>query len=152
MVWCVAFGCSNWDKDRKARSVSFHRFPKNPALRKRWVAALKLKDVPNPDTSYICSEHFLESDFKRDLRAEMLGPAGRKRRELLDGAVPSVFCFSDAHVRKRPTSRREHSRVSACRYICLCVHACVTIHLFLFAFVERYCRRHWKSRTHRARA
>ena len=45
MVFCCAFGCSNYDKHRKD-GVSFHRFPKNEELRRRWVAALRLQSLP----------------------------------------------------------------------------------------------------------
>ena len=69
MVWCVAIGCKNSSADRKKRGVSFHRFPKAKGLQKRWVAALKLKRLPErfAETGHVCSEHFVESDFKRDL-------------------------------------------------------------------------------------
>ncbi len=75
MVWCVAYGCKHCGKHRKDRSISFHRFPKDVALRKRWVAALRVKNLPDryAETGYVCSAHFTESDFKRDLRAELLG-------------------------------------------------------------------------------
>ena len=135
MIWCVAYGCKNWDKDRKRRSVSFHRFPKDPRLRNRWVAALKLKNLPEHfgDAGYVCSDHFLAEDFKRDLQAELLG--GRTHHQLKDGAVPSVFSFSKPP-RKPPSSRREHSRVSVFRlfwYGCTdCPWLCTTAMLPAF--------------------
>jgi hypothetical protein len=38
--------------------VSFHRFPKAPELRKRWILECRRKDRVNPDTARICSKHF----------------------------------------------------------------------------------------------
>ena len=114
MVWCVAIGCKNSSADRKKRGVSFHRFPKAKGLQKRWVAALKLKRLPEryAETGYVCSEHFVESDFKRDLRAELMGTP--LRRTLVEEAVPSVFSFKKVSRRKPPSASREHSRVSTC--------------------------------------
>ena len=116
MVWCVAIGCKNSSADRKKRGVSFHRFPKAKGLQKRWVAALKLKRLTEryAETGYVCSEHFVESDFKRDLRAELMGTP--LRRTLVEEAVPSVFSFKKVSRRKPPSASREHSRVSTCMF------------------------------------
>ena len=116
MVWCVAIGCKNSSADRKKRGVSFHRFPKAKGLQKGWVAALKLKRLPEryAETGYVCSEHFVQSDFKRDLRAELMGtPLGRT---LVEEAVPSVLSFKKVSRRKPPSASREHSRVSMFRF------------------------------------
>lgn len=40
------------------------------------------------DYGYICSEHFLKEDFRRDLQGELLGYKGR--RKLKPFAVPSL--------------------------------------------------------------
>ena len=39
------------------------------------MVALKLKQLPErfAETGYVCSEHFTEGDFKRNLRPELLG-------------------------------------------------------------------------------
>ena len=112
MVHCVAFGCSNGEKATKERGVSFHRFPRNDETRRKWVVALKLKKLPPhyDRTGYVCSEHFREEDYQRDLQAELLGT--KKRRVLKEGSVPSVFVFRSAKHRKAPSKARECARVS----------------------------------------
>ena len=116
MVFCNAFGCSNSDKHRKD-GVSFHRFPKDVELRKRWVNALRLVSLPENflQTGRVCSEQFTADDFQRDLQAEMLG--GRGRRQLKPGAVPSVFSFTPEpaakRVRRVAVDRLDRSRVSS---------------------------------------
>ena len=109
MVWCVAYECKNWDKDSKRRSVSLHRFPKDPRLRNRWVTALncKLKNLPEHfgDTGYVCSDHFLTEDFKRDLQAELLG--GRTHHQLKDG---SHLFFLSQSLRESLQVQEENTR------------------------------------------
>ena len=62
--------------------VSFHAIPKNPAVRKAWVAACKRKDSFNPNKSYVCSQHFKEEDIERDLRSELMNKEKKERSEL----------------------------------------------------------------------
>ena len=90
MVFCCAVCCSNWDKQRKD-GVSFHRFPKDDALRRRLVHALRLKSMlaNYEKTGFVCSDHFLPEDLNRDLKAELLGCESRKR--LNSDALRSVF-------------------------------------------------------------
>jgi hypothetical protein len=49
------------------------RFPKNPEIYKKWVQKCRRGDKWNPKTSVICSEHFTQDSFVRDLKAELLG-------------------------------------------------------------------------------
>ena len=40
--------------------MSFHKIPKNPELRKKWVCLLKRKGIRDPGPSHrVCSEHFV---------------------------------------------------------------------------------------------
>ncbi len=68
--------------------VSFHAIPKNPAVRKAWVAACRRKDLFNPNKSYVCSQHFKEEDIERDLKSELMNK--EKKRKIRAGAVPSL--------------------------------------------------------------
>ena len=55
------------------------------------MAALKLRQLPErfAATGYVCSDHFTEGDFKRNLRAELLrSDQVRDQRKLVAGAVP----------------------------------------------------------------
>ena len=40
----------------------FHPLPKDPDVRRQWLAALKLKQPPKPDNFYVCSFHFPERE------------------------------------------------------------------------------------------
>ena len=53
---------------------------------------MKLKNPPFTVNSRICSDHFLQADYQRDFRAELLGIT--PKHKLLPEAVPSVFDFS----------------------------------------------------------
>ena len=78
------------------------------------MVAPKLKQLPErfAETGYVCSEHFTEGDFKRNLRAELLGSERVcARQEVIPGAAPFQFCFSRPE-RKQPSKKREHARVS----------------------------------------
>jgi THAP domain len=79
-IRCAIYGCNN---SRLASKVSgqdliFHVFPKpkdlvSNTMRREWISRCKRQDRFNPDTSRICSAHFVESDYERDLQSELLG-------------------------------------------------------------------------------
>jgi len=60
----------------KYSNISFHEFPhSNPQLLEQWLRRIKRKNFkPARHVSFVCSEHFLESDFKADLTS-------RKKKE-----------------------------------------------------------------------
>jgi hypothetical protein len=65
----------------------YHSFPKDKPIRKKWIVKCKRNDAFNPDFSSICSNHFLPSDYERDLQSELLGlPCKQKLKK---EAVPS---------------------------------------------------------------
>ena len=105
MTNCGAPGCKNRstesttegsDKAKRKQGeinkrMSFHRLPTREdrkLIRAEWLKNIKRQIVPK--TLYICSEHFEESCFKRDLRAELV-PGAKPKRELHDDAVPKIF-------------------------------------------------------------
>ena len=75
MVYCAAIGCANTSNKKggtvgkDGKKVTFHRFPlKDKKLLKEWLIKMKRNDFglpfkPNAD-SKMCSEHFVQSDFK----------------------------------------------------------------------------------------
>lgn len=65
------------------------RFPKNLKLQKEWILKCKRAGKWNPSSSCICSVHFKDDEFIRDLQSELLGYAP-KRRILKPGAIPSL--------------------------------------------------------------
>ena len=76
-VWAITT-CTN-NAGRTCRSISFHTFPRKGDIREQWFAASKRADDFNPDTSRICSEHFVAEDYIRDLKAELLGYTPKKK-------------------------------------------------------------------------
>ncbi len=78
-------------------NVSFHRFPRAPALRMAWLTACKRKDNLNPDTGRVCSQHFKVEDMERDLKYELMNQ--ERRFKLKPGAVPSVALLPSTEVR-----------------------------------------------------
>lgn len=82
----------------------FHcRFPKDEDMRMKWVKACNRVDPDNPmkvlwkpgPGAFICSEHFLSSDYL----------PGASRRKLKPTAIPSVFTFKKKTEESGRTSR-----------------------------------------------
>ncbi|XP_056647325.1 uncharacterized protein LOC130451987 [Diorhabda sublineata] len=110
---CAVYGCGNTYKTRQQEHeyFIFHRFPKakdlvSQTMRKEWILRCKREDKFNPDTSYICSVHFTEKDYERDLQNELLGLPLRKI--LKKTAVPTLGLYS-----KKSTSEASSSSISS---------------------------------------
>ena len=80
--------CDARSSDKKY--ISFHRLPNvnRQEIREKWLNNIKRKVVPN--VMYICSAHFENVCFKRDLKAELI-PGEKPKRELHKDAVPTIF-------------------------------------------------------------
>ncbi|XP_023222091.1 uncharacterized protein LOC111623657 isoform X2 [Centruroides sculpturatus] len=92
---CAVYGCNNnlLAVKAKGESVTFHVFPRQKDLiskriRSEWINRCKRSDKFNPDTSRICSVHFVQSDYERDLQHELLGLPDRKI--LKKTAIPTL--------------------------------------------------------------
>ncbi|XP_028407590.1 THAP domain-containing protein 2-like [Dendronephthya gigantea] len=73
---------------RKNPEMSFHKIPKNPELRKKWVRLLKRKGIRDPGSSHrVCSAHFV---------------GGAKT---YSNNVPTIFATATSKPRKSPTIR-----------------------------------------------
>lgn len=80
---CAAAKCNSRSDNRP--DLSFHKFPKDADLKKKWEIKMRRADVnfKNIANKFCCSAHFLPSDFKQSLTGH--------RRDLKKGAIPSVF-------------------------------------------------------------
>ncbi|CAN7985920.1 unnamed protein product [Ixodes hexagonus] len=99
---CKRYGYAN----KSGRKVSYHKFPTDVAMKKRWIAAIKRDEGPFFSVSKatkVCSEHFVEADFWKG--------AASGRQLLRDTAVPSVFAFQ-----KVKPSRKAPLQRSACAH------------------------------------
>ncbi|XP_052400558.1 THAP domain-containing protein 6 isoform X2 [Carassius gibelio] len=100
---CAAFSCSNRRTiASRGRGITFHKFPKDKDVRKKWEVALKREGFHASDTSVLCSHHFKEGDFDR---------TGQTVR-LRDGVIPSVFSFPVHLQRGRVTSTSRRAEES----------------------------------------
>ncbi|KRT83134.1 hypothetical protein AMK59_3135 [Oryctes borbonicus] len=73
-------------------NITFHRFPKakvSKTARAEWIRRCQRADKFNPDTSQICSIHFCETDYERDLQNELLNLPIKKR--LKKDAIPTLY-------------------------------------------------------------
>jgi len=90
---CAIADCKNSaSRRKKPKDLIFHRFPKPSSLvHSAWINKCKRDDSfsPSPQNSAVCSDHFLHTDYKRDLENELLGLPPRKH--LKPEAIPSVF-------------------------------------------------------------
>lgn len=55
MTKCCVIGCKN---------VGIHKFPKDLLIRKKWIAAVRIKKIVPTRTSRLCRDHFDENDYQ----------------------------------------------------------------------------------------
>ncbi len=83
--YCCIPQCES--NNRQNPELSFHKIPKNPELKKKWMRLLKRKGVREPGPSYrVCSMHFVE---------------GKKR---YTNDIPTIFA-TKSKARKSPSVR-----------------------------------------------
>ncbi|XP_020916612.1 THAP domain-containing protein 1 B-like [Exaiptasia diaphana] len=94
---CCVPMCTNYLK--KNPQLSFHHFPKDSILCKRWIQVIR-RDVGAhfkiTDATYVCSQHFVSNDFRWT----------PNRRCLLPDAIPSVFAWSKTSAPRKPPAKR----------------------------------------------
>ena len=84
--YCCIPQCDS--NSRKNPEISFHKIPKNPELRKKWIRLLKRKGIRDPGSSHrVCSAHFV---------------GGAKT---YSNNVPTIFATNTTKPRKSPTIR-----------------------------------------------
>ena len=70
MPSCIVPRCnSSW----KNSSVKFYKFPRDSALRLRWIHLIGVAASDIKPWSTVCGIHFQETEFERDLCAELTG-------------------------------------------------------------------------------
>ncbi|CAB3238852.1 unnamed protein product [Arctia plantaginis] len=87
MVKCVVQSCKNDTRkhNKQKSNITFHRFPKDPIIMKKWVNALKKSEWEPNIWTRICSLHFAER-FMYETKSGL--------RRLVNNAVPSLFLHS----------------------------------------------------------
>ncbi|XP_065206127.1 zinc finger protein 62 homolog [Planococcus citri] len=86
---CAVSTCRNHNPRTRIfdKSVKYYQFPKVPEIRAKWIAVCQRVDHFPADNSYICSEHFTQNDFHRDLKAELMNLP--PKRNLVSDAIPT---------------------------------------------------------------
>ncbi|XP_020298643.1 uncharacterized protein LOC109862889 isoform X2 [Pseudomyrmex gracilis] len=79
----ICFLCKK--KATKNANFTIHEFPKEVSIRAQWLHACKLSDKDNVTHVYICSDHFIQSDYRHS--TELLV---QKKWLLKPEAVPSI--------------------------------------------------------------
>ncbi|XP_044750960.1 uncharacterized protein LOC123311200 [Coccinella septempunctata] len=71
--------------------ITYHSFPKEPHLRRKWIEATGRTDWEPTNASFICSEHFRESDYEtlRQIHPENDENPTQLKRVLKKTAVPT---------------------------------------------------------------
>lgn len=87
---CCVRSCEADVREARAKGLPLHKFPKDAALRDRWLASggfeASLKPTPG---QIVCHRHFKRADYET---------AARGHKFLLKrGSVPSVFADYDNH-------------------------------------------------------
>lgn len=75
--------------------LSFHTFPKDQELQKRWMAKIKGQNLCITSHTRVCSRHFLSTDL-----IQPTNPDGRRR--LKSGTVPVLFQWNNFTVPSLP--------------------------------------------------
>lgn len=68
-------------------SLSFHEFPKDGKIRRRWIVKVRREDLTIGHHTRVCSRHFLSVDVNK--------PAEGGKRRLIPGAVPVLFLWNN---------------------------------------------------------
>lgn len=83
--------------------LSFHTFPKDQELQKRWMAKIKGQNLTIMRHTRVCSRHFLTTDL-----IEPTTPDGRRR--LRSGTVPVLFQWNNFTLPSLPGTEETNAR------------------------------------------
>ncbi|XP_057671366.1 uncharacterized protein LOC130903164 isoform X1 [Diorhabda carinulata] len=89
MPQCYVSSCSNYyGKTRGNSKIIYHMIPTDTELLSKWIKVCRTGKEPPPPHARVCSEHFSENCYQRDLQHELLGLP--LRRKLKFGAIPDL--------------------------------------------------------------
>lgn len=61
---CCVENCNSSSTRAEDVGVTYHKFPKDKALREKWVSVTQFTHTNTDHYSYVCSRHFCKSDFQ----------------------------------------------------------------------------------------
>ncbi|XP_004833962.1 THAP domain-containing protein 6 isoform X2 [Heterocephalus glaber] len=124
---CSAIGCaSRCLPNSKLKGLTFHAFPTDENVKRKWVLAMKRLDVNSAGMwepkkgDVLCSRHFKKTDFDRSAPNLKLKP----------GVIPSIFdspyhlqdkkeklhCRKNFTLKTLPVTKHNHQLVGASSY------------------------------------
>nr|CAD7424290.1 unnamed protein product [Timema monikensis] len=86
---CSAYNCQ--ERYVKGGDITFHSFPKNEELKRKWVLLTRRQNFIPTQASKLCSKHFTSDCFDNDSQCQ--STTIRKKTKLKQDAVPSIFNF-----------------------------------------------------------
>ncbi|XP_057294637.1 THAP domain-containing protein 2-like [Hydractinia symbiolongicarpus] len=107
MAWCAAVGCTNHTANNPEK-VQFFKLPSNEDTRKKWIHALRRKNLPK--RVFVCLKHFEEKCFDPSWDMQHQIFPRKIPRMLLKNAFPTIFCFQE-----QPKERKASVRRAQCR-------------------------------------
>ena len=83
---CAIKTCKTSNLRKNASSIlpTFHRIPKEPALRRAWLKAIDRKDAFSANAAIVCSCHFTPDSYINSL-LEI------KSKKLKKGSIPTLY-------------------------------------------------------------
>lgn len=117
---CAVATCKSDNQSKTfSKNVMFFRFPTEESLQKVWVNTCKRKDKINIKNARICSQHFSEECYERNLKHELLNYTAKNHRLLKANAIPTLHLANTTKVmepkqtnnRKERLSKRNQSKV-----------------------------------------
>ena len=129
MPRCSVPGCDNDSKDPACAHLSWFHFPRDSSLRRAWLNRISRLDYSTGAYDRVCSDHFEDCCFERDLQAEFAaageisGYSRRRPRRLNLGSVPSLKLRgkADTQAKRGPSTyfqRRDHDQVESTVLVC----------------------------------
>ncbi|XP_018578145.1 THAP domain-containing protein 2-like isoform X2 [Anoplophora glabripennis] len=97
---CAAINCVK--RRLSGEKAKFHRFPKDPVQRKKWIEAMQRYKYSPSSTAVICQNHFRKDDYMVNVHGNTV---------LKKEAVPSIFNFPN-HLSKQLKESRVLEKVS----------------------------------------
>ena len=131
MVYCAAFDCNNDSRETKGSvpPIHYHVFPTEESILKQWLAKISRADLVVTKNSRLCSRHFDDECYERDLKAELLGTPRQFR--LKPDAVPTKFSHLPESKKRRISSehRSQKKAKQEVRVTCILKNAlhCLTV-------------------------
>lgn len=88
MSRCSFPGCISVSGSVNDENINFHRFPKNPVIRSKWMEECGM-ETNSRSNGRVCSRHFRAEDYVRDMKFEIAPSLYKQKRLLKKDAVPS---------------------------------------------------------------